>query len=117
MRLAFQMWNSSATGDLSDKGVKSPEWQVVRVCMRLKMIDEKRVSNELLGLKYKVRKEIEQEYGKNSRRSRNMIKNLRKEAAKAKKEAMTKNKTKMKHLRRKFREDEEEKVNKVPTVM
>ena len=30
-------YRATATGDLRDKGVKSPEWQVVRVCMRLKM--------------------------------------------------------------------------------
>ena len=60
---------ATVTGDLRDKGIKIPEWQVVRVCMKLNMIDETKVSNELLGLKYKVRKKIEDEYGKNSRRS------------------------------------------------
>ena len=58
------------------------------------------VNSELLKLKYKVRKKIEEDFGKNSRRGRNMVKNLRKEAAKAKREAMMKNEAKMKHLRK-----------------
>ena len=85
--------------------------------MQLKMIYERKVSKELLGLKYKARKEIEEEYGKNSRRTRNMMKNLRKEAAKVKKEAMMKYEQKMKHLRRKFRTDEEDKMKKVPEAL
>ena len=41
----------------------------------------------------------------------------RKEAAKVKKEAMMKYEQKMKHLRRKFRGDEEEKLKKVPEAL
>ena len=85
--------------------------------MKLKMIDEKRVNDELLTLKYKFRKMIEEEYGKNSRRARNVIKNLRKEAERVKRETILKNEAKMKHLRKKFREDEEEELSKVPKVM
>ena len=85
--------------------------------MKLKMIDEKRVYDELLRLKYKVRKKIEEECGKNSRRCRNQIKKLRKEAGSRKREVMQKNEAKMKHLRKKFREDQEEELNKIPTVM
>ena len=59
----------------------------------------------------------EEDFGKNSRKGRNMIKNLRKEAAKAKREAMMKNEAKMKHLRKKFRSDEEEKLDKIPGAM
>ena len=73
---------------MRDRGEKSPEWQVVKVCMQLKMIDEKKVSRDLLGSKYRMMREIEDEHVKNSRKSRNIVKNLRKEAAKAKKEAM-----------------------------
>ena len=77
-------YRATASGDLREKGAKSLEWQVVKACMQLKMIDERKVNKELLGLKYKARKEIEEEYGKNSRRARNKMKNLRKEAAKVK---------------------------------
>ena len=56
--------------------------------MQLKMLDERKVNKELLGQKYKYRKEIEEENDKNSRRSRNAMKKLQKEAAKKKKEIM-----------------------------
>ena len=84
-------YRATVTGDLREHGKKSPEWQIVRLCMKLKMIDEKKVNTDLLRLKYRVRKKIEEEFGKNNRRGRNMIKNLRKEAAKAKINAIQKN--------------------------
>ena len=110
-------YRATASGDLEAKGCKSTEWQVVKAAMKLKMIDEKRVYDELLRLKYKVRKKIEEECGKNSRRCRNQIKKLRKEAGSRKREVMQKNEAKMKHLRKKFQEDQEEELNKIPTVM
>ena len=67
-------------------------------------------------MKYKIRKKIEEEYGKNSRRCRNVIKNLRKGAGRIKKETMMKNEAKRKHLRRKYRDDEEELLDKIPKV-
>ena len=110
-------YRATVTGDLRENGVKSPEWQVVKLCMKLKMIDERRVSSDLLRLKYKVRKKIKEDFGKNTRRSRNMINNLRKKAAKAKSEAMKKYEAKMKHLRKKFRSNEEDKMNKIPEAL
>ena len=110
-------YRATAVGDLREKGSKSPEWQVVKVAMRLKMIDEKKVNDDLLTMKYKFRKMIEREYGKNSRKARNIIKNLRKEAGRVKRETILKNEDKMKHLRKKFREDEEEEMSKLPKVM
>ena len=110
-------YRATASGELREKGGKSPEWQVVKVAMKLKLIDEKRVSEELLSQKYKMRKEIEDEFGKNSRKARNRVKNLRKEAGRAKKEAMMTYEGKLKHLRRKYRQDEEEKLSEVPEAM
>ena len=110
-------YKATVTGDLHARGEKSLEWQVVKVCMKLKMIDETKVSKELESLKYKVRKDIEELHGKNSRKSRNIVKNLRKEAAKAKKRSMMKYEAKMKHLRRKYRESEENKLKTVPDAL
>ena len=45
------------------------------------------------------------------------LKNLRKEAAKAKIKAMKKNDAKMKHLRKKFRNNEEEKLDNIPDAL
>jgi hypothetical protein len=105
------------TGDLRENGTKSAEWQIVKLCIKLKIIDKRKVFSELLGQKYKVRKKIEEEYGKNNRRGRNMIKNLREEATKAKLEALRKNDIKMKHLRKKFRNSEEEKLDSIPDTL
>ena len=70
--------------------------------MKLKMIDERKTNSMLESRKYLVRKEIEEEYGKNNRRGRNIIKNLRKEASGAKVNALRKNESKMKNLRKKY---------------
>ena len=44
-------YRATASGDLRAKGCKRPEWQVGKAAMKLKMIDEKRVYDELLRLK------------------------------------------------------------------
>ena len=78
-------------------GVKSPQWIVVEVGMNLKLIDERKSNSELMTQRYNMRKKIEEELDKNSRRSRNKLKNLRCEAAKRKKTVMQKNKNKLKN--------------------
>ena len=40
-------------------GEKSPEWQIVKLCMKMKMIDEGKVNSELLKLKCMVSKTLE----------------------------------------------------------
>ena len=107
-------YRATVTGNLREKGKDSPEWEVVRLCMKLKMIDERKLNAQLETQKYKVKKMIEEDFGKNNRKGRNMIKNLRKEAARTKAEVMKKYEAKMKHLRRKFREDDETKTDKIP---
>ena len=102
-------YRSTVTGGLREKGKGSPEWQIVRLCMNLKMIDERKTYSKLEGKKYSVKKKIEEEYGKNNRKGRNIVKNLRKEASRTKVNAMRKNESKMKHLRKKYRDNEEDK--------
>ena len=55
----------------------------MRLCMDLKMIDERKIKSQLESLKYKVMKQIEDEYGKNNRRTRNIVKKLRNHASQA----------------------------------
>ena len=74
---------------MRENGKGSPEWKIVRLCMDLKMIDERKIKSQLESLKYKVRKQIEDEYGKNNRRTRNIVKKLRNHASQAKVIAMT----------------------------
>ena len=110
-------YRSTATGSLRERGENSPEWQIVKICMNLKLIDERKKNSELVTLRYNMRKKIEEESGKNSRKSRNRIKNLRCEAARRKKTMMKKYEEKLKHLRRKFRMSEEDKINQIPEAM
>ena len=110
-------YRSTATGSLKDKGDKSPEWQIVKVCMNLKLVDERKTNSELVSLRYNLRKKLENALGKNSRKARNRIKNLRCEAARRKKQVMTKNEEKLTHLRKKFRKSEEDKVDIIPDAI
>ena len=101
-------------GDLREQGKNSPEYRIVKLCMDLKMIDERKTNSRLETERYKFRKRIENEYGKNSRRSRNIIKKLRKHAGEQKKIKMRTYEEKLKHLRKKYRKSEEDKIDQIP---
>ena len=51
-------YRATVTGNLREKGKDSPEWEVVRLCMKLKMIDERKLNAQLETQKYKVKKMI-----------------------------------------------------------
>ena len=110
-------YRSTVFGDLRDKGRDSLEWKIVKLCMELKMIDERKVNSQLETARYIVRKKIEDTYGKNTRRARNAVKKLRQESAKNKSTIMKKYEEKLKHLRRKFRASEEDKLDRIPESM
>ena len=78
------------------------------------MIDERKTNSRLETERYKFMKRIENEYGKNSRRSRNIIKKLRKHAGEQKKIKMRTYEEKLKHLRKKYRKSEEDKIDQIP---
>ena len=110
-------YRSRVVGELREKGISSPEWKIVKLTMDLKMIDERMLNSKLVTERYEARKTIEEQNGKNSRRSRNIIKKLRQDAGRHKVIIMKKHEEKLKHLRKKYRNDEEEKVNKIPDSM
>ena len=110
-------YRSAVTSDMKDKGEKSPEWAIVKLCMKLKMIDERKVNAKLESERYSIRKRIEETYGKNTRKARNVVKTLRQEASRTKSTQMKKYEEKMKHLRRKYRTSEEDKIDKIPESM
>ena len=110
-------YRATVTGDLREKGSKSPEWKIVKLCMELKMIDEKKVNCKLENVRYKMRKTLEDTFGKNIRKTRNIVKKFRQEAAKNKSEIMKKYEEKLKNLRRKFRITEEDKLDKIPEAL
>ena len=107
-------YRSTVQGELREKGKKCPEYRIVKLCMDLKMIDERKVNGKLNSDWYDARKRIDDEYGKNSRRSRNIVKKLRQHAASHKMKIMRKNEDKLKHLRKKYRKCEEDKINQIP---
>ena len=110
-------YRATVMGELREKGKKSPEWGIVKLCMALKMIDERKVNSKLESEKYKMKKKMEDMFGRHSRKMRNIVKKLRQAAARNKSEIMQKNEEKLKHLRRKYRTGEEEKINKIPEAL
>ena len=110
-------YRSRVTGELRDKGKKSQEWKIVKLCMSLKMIDERQVHSELETERYIMKKAIEDVLGKNTKKARNLVKKIRQEAARAKSTMMMKHEEKLKHLRRKYRKTEEEKIDKIPEIL
>ena len=40
-------YRSEVVGNLRDKGTSSPEWRIVKLCMELKMIDERKINSKL----------------------------------------------------------------------
>ena len=62
-------YRSRVTGELRDKGKKSQEWKIVKLCMSLKMIDERQVHSELETERYILKKAIEDVLGKNTKKA------------------------------------------------
>ena len=110
-------YRAKVDGELREKGTTSPEWKIVKLCMALKMIDERRLNSKLETEKYDAREKIEKVLGKNSRKARNIVKKLRQDAARHKVILMKKHEEKLKHLRRKYRKNEEEKIDKIPEAL
>ena len=85
--------------------------------MELKMMDERMLNSKLVTERYDAKKKIEEQYGKNSRRARNTIKKLRQDAGRHKVMILRKHEDKLKNLRKKYRKDEEEKIDQIPDSM
>ena len=70
--------------------------------LKLKMKDEQRNREELMKRRNTMRREIEKQYGKNSRPFRRRMAILREEADKIRKEYKANYEKKLKHLRKKY---------------
>ena len=79
----------------SDRGI-------VREIMGKKLNDANNCYREALLIQNRTRQEIDEKTGKNSSKSRNILKKLRSEAAKVRKEIEEKYNSKIEHLRNKF---------------
>ena len=97
-----------------EQGAKLGE-KVIKESMVLKIQDEKQVHRELNSEKCELRRESERLFGKDSRRQRRLIKHLRQEAARTKKDERKKYLDKAENLDKKWRNRETKSQDKVPT--
>ena len=88
--------------------------KIVKEAMSLKLRDEQRYNHEMTRVRNKCRFDIGEMFGRNTRRSRTIMKNLRNHALKIKSQYDEKYKNKLSHLLKKYREDSELKLDKVP---
>ena len=102
--------NKVQQGNMVDK-------EAVKSLMILKLRDEKKYLSELLRDQKEMRKRIEIELNKNSRPARNLLREFRMESAKTRKECRVKYEGKIQHLKRKYRDSDEEEERKVPPDM
>ena len=96
------------------KKSKNSERQIVKEAMKLKRRDEKEYHQELTKERNDWRREMKLQLGENSRSYRYVIKYLRGEARKEKEWYKTKYENKIEHLKRKYKEDEETKLDEIP---
>ena len=87
---------------------------VVKEGMKVKIRDEEKYLLEMYRKRDEIRRDLARKYTKNSRTYRRILKNLKIEANKTTSEQRKKYETKIKHLRRKFKEEEREKIKKLP---
>ena len=52
-------YRSQVQGELREKGKTCPEYKIVKICMELKMIDERKTNSQLETQQYKFRKRVE----------------------------------------------------------
>ena len=94
--------------------VQGSQSRVVQEAMKLKIRDEEKYLHELYEKRKKIRQDLARKYTKNSRTYRRVLKQHRIEANKTTQDFDKKYKQKVEHLRRKFRESEQDKIKKLP---
>ena len=109
--------------DLDDKcrgearSIGRVEWKVVKAAMVSKLVDVRRKEKTLKSEQNVVRRKIYKKNGEDSRKSKKTIRILKKAARDVKKEMKNKYKKKVKHLRKKYRQNEEDCLDEVPSTM
>jgi hypothetical protein len=88
--------------------------KVVKAAMEAKLRDKQLTSKELNKERDRRRSKIAKKLGNNTKRYRTAVKYLRDQAIKKKESNRLKYYDKLEHLRTKYREDEERKLDKVP---
>ena len=96
---------------VNDKGSQS---NIVREAMQMIIRDEEKYLTELYKQREDMRKDLARVHTKNTRTYRRLIQTLKIEANKISQEMSNKYKIKIEHLKKKFREDDIEKIKKLP---
>ena len=99
------------------KDEPEPDNKVVRAAMEVKMNDERSYYKELCSERNTMRRKLTKTYENNSKPYRRIMKFLRSESAKEGEMHESKYKEKIQHLKNKYRESMDDKVNKIPTGM
>jgi hypothetical protein len=109
--------------DLGDKcraesgKIGKVEWRVVKAAIESKLVDARRKEKTLKREQNLTRRKIYNANGEDSRKSKKLIRILKNEARNKKKEMKKKYKKKIEHLRRKYRQSEEDKLDEIPDNM
>ena len=102
---------------ISTKYCEMQECKIVKAAMKVKMHDELITKRKLMRSRNKARYALSETLGKNSKRYRSAIKSLRDAALDKKREYKEVYVTKLEHLQLKYREDTQEKIDKIPDEM
>ena len=79
---------------------------IIKDVMNEKVVDADKAKREADYEKVKIRRQINEAFGKNSWKTRNIMKMMRKETGMLRKKLEIKNNEKVEHLQREFRKDE-----------
>ena len=92
----------------------NPNRKVIKAAMEIKLNDERMYNKELCSERNRWRKKMATNVGNNTKPYRRLMKHLNMEAAKEREKHEVKYIEKVKHLKKKYTEDEEVKIDEVP---
>ena len=98
----------------SEKTIESINVRMVRAAMSVKIKDEQVTRGKLVKARNKARSTLMNQLGRNSKKYRTVIRSLRKSARETKIPLQKLYDEKLPHLRDKYRETENEKLDKAP---
>ena len=99
------------------RSVGKVEWKVVKAAMESKLVDARRKEKTLKSEQNIVRRKIYKKTGDDSKKSKKQIRTLKNAARAVKMDLKIKYKKKVEHLRKKYRQDEEDSLNEIPNNM
>ena len=89
--------------------------KVTEPAMKIKLADEQNLRRELVRIKMKIRRDLQSDLGnEKSKKYKDAMSKLKKAATETKNEMKNKYKTKIKHIKEKYRKDENEEVEQPP---